>query len=37
MLSGRCPQSVILRHYQTPSQSLKDDVLAALEKLQQQL
>jgi hypothetical protein len=37
MLSGRCPQSVILRHYQTPSQSLKDDVLAALGKLQQQL
>jgi intergrase/recombinase len=37
ILQGRVSQSVLTRHYLVPSQSLKDDVLQALEKLQRQL
>jgi intergrase/recombinase len=37
LLQGRVSQSILTRHYLAPSQSMKDDVLQALEKLQQQL
>ena len=37
MLQGRCSQSILLRHYQTPSQDLKDRVLEALHKLKQEI
>ena len=37
LLQGRVSQSVLTRHYLVPSDSLKTDVLRALEKLQQQL
>jgi intergrase/recombinase len=37
MLSGRCPQSVLIRHYQTPSHDLKDRVIAAITKLDEGL
>jgi intergrase/recombinase len=37
LLQGRVSQSILIRHYLAPSQNMKDDVLQALEKLQQQL
>ncbi|MDQ3852196.1 MAG: hypothetical protein M3299_05110 [Thermoproteota archaeon] len=37
LLQGRVSQSILTRHYLAPSQSMKDDVLRALEKLQRQL
>jgi intergrase/recombinase len=37
LLQGRVSQSILTRHYLAPSQNMKDDVLKALEKLQQQL
>jgi intergrase/recombinase len=37
LLQGRVSQSILIRHYLSPSQNMKDDVLQALEKLQQQL
>ena len=37
LLQGRCSQSVLVRHYLAPSQSLRENVLSALEKLQSQL
>jgi intergrase/recombinase len=37
LLQGRTSQSILTRHYLVPQSSLKDDVLNALEKLQQQL
>ena len=37
MLQGRCPASVLARHYQTPSNDLKDKVLCAIEKLRKQI
>ena len=37
LLQGRVSQSILTRHYLAPSQNMKDDVLQALEKLQQQL
>ena len=37
LLQGRVSQSILTRHYLAPAQSMKDDVLKALEKLQQQL
>ena len=37
MLSGRCPPSVLARHYQVPSQDLKNRVLDAITDLQQQI
>jgi intergrase/recombinase len=33
MLQGRCPASVLARHYQTPSNDLKDKVQDAVEEL----
>ncbi len=35
MLQGRVSQSVLTRHYMTPSQDLKDRVLSSLDKLNQ--
>ena len=37
MLQGRVPTSVLTHHYLVPPQSLKSQVLSAIEKLQQQL
>jgi Archaeal phage integrase len=37
MLQGRCPVSVLARHYQSPPQNLKDRVLNATASLQQQM
>jgi intergrase/recombinase len=37
LLQGRVSQSILTRHYLAPSQSMKDDVLKALEKLQRKL
>jgi len=37
LLQGRVSQSILTRHYLSPSQNMKDDVLQALEKLQSQL
>jgi intergrase/recombinase len=37
MLQGRVSQSILTRHYLVPKPSFKDDVLQALEKLQNQL
>jgi intergrase/recombinase len=37
LLQGRVSQSILTRHYLAPSQNMKDDVLKALGKLQQQL
>jgi intergrase/recombinase len=37
LLQGRVSQSVLTRHYLAPTQSMKDDVLQALGKLQLQL
>jgi intergrase/recombinase len=34
MLQGRCPSTVLARHYQSPSTDLRDRVLAATSKLQ---
>jgi hypothetical protein len=36
-LNAAVSQSFLTRHYLAPTQSMKDDVLQALEKLQQQL
>jgi hypothetical protein len=32
VFSGRCPQSVLKRHYKTPDASLKDKLLDAVSK-----
>ena len=37
ILQGRCPSSVLVRHYQSPSSDLKDKVLSALASLQKQI
>jgi intergrase/recombinase len=37
MLQGRCPSSILLRHYQVPDLSLKDRVLTALHELENYL
>jgi intergrase/recombinase len=37
LLSGKVPSPVLTRHYLLPSKDMKNDVLRALEKLQQQL
>lgn len=37
MLQGRCPQSILVRHYQTPDSQLRDRVLDALEELRKQI
>jgi intergrase/recombinase len=37
MLQGRVPPSVLTRHYLVPSSTYKNDVLQALEKLQQEI
>jgi intergrase/recombinase len=37
MLSGRCPSSVLVRHYQVPDASLSQKVLAAVSELQKQI
>ncbi len=37
LLSGRVPQSVLVRHYLVPSPTYKDDVLRALTKLKEKL
>jgi intergrase/recombinase len=37
LLQGRVSQSILTRHYLAPAQSMKDDVLRALEKLHQNI
>jgi hypothetical protein len=37
MLSGRCPSSVLVRHYQVPDSSLSQKVLNAVSELQKQI
>jgi intergrase/recombinase len=37
MLQGRVSQSILTRHYLVPKPSFKEDILQALEQLQQQL
>jgi integrase len=37
MLSGRCPPSVLARHYQVPTATLRQRVLDAVEKLEKQI
>jgi intergrase/recombinase len=37
MLQGRCPQLILVRHYQTPDSQLRDRVLDALEELIKQI
>jgi intergrase/recombinase len=37
LLQGRVSKSILTRHHLAPSQNMKDDVLQALEKLQQYL
>jgi hypothetical protein len=33
MLQGRCPQSVLVRHYQTPESNLSSRILDSLDSL----
>jgi intergrase/recombinase len=37
LLSGKVPSPVLTRHYLLTSKDMKNDILRALEKLQQQL
>ena len=37
MLQGRCLPSVLARHYQVPSQNLRDKVLEAVTALQREI
>lgn len=37
MLQGRCPSSILARHYQTPPADLRDRVLDAVSKLDKEI